>query len=67
MTSEQTFKRLMTQVSRYNNLSTAKAAAKHCTKIRAILHGDDETFWSTSPAVAAKLVSMGYEIVAYAH
>lgn len=62
-----TFKQMMTQVSRYNNLSTAKSAAQRCAKIQVILHGDDGTFWMTTPATAAKLEAMGYEIIAYAH
>lgn len=66
MTAQQ-FKLLMTQVSRFNNLSTAIASAKHCSKIQAVLHGDDGTFWRTTPAVARKLEKAGYEIVAYAH
>lgn len=61
------YKLLMTQVSRYNNLSTAIASAKHCAKIQAILHGDDGLIWRTTPAVAAELNRMGYEIITYAH
>lgn len=61
-----TFKMMMTQVQKYNHLGTAKAAATHCKKIQAILHGDDGLYWMTSPAMAAKLEKQGYEIICYA-
>lgn len=54
-------------IQRFNTLSAAKAAAAHCPKIQAILHGDDETFWMTSISISRKLERGGYELVAYAH
>ena len=58
---------IKTQISRYSTPALARAAAKHCTKIQALLHGDDGRIWSTSPASAAVLEKAGYEIIGYAH
>lgn len=66
MTPQQ-FKLLMTQVSKFNTIASARSSAARCTKIQAILHGDDGLIWSTTPATAAKLERAGYEIIEYAH
>lgn len=61
------FNRLMKQIDRYSTPGIATAAAKHYTKIQAMLHGDDGKIWLTTPTIASKLEKAGYEIIGYAH
>lgn len=59
------FKMTMTQVSKFNHIATARSFASGCTKIMAILHGDDGLYWLTTPAAARKLSDVGYELIEY--
>lgn len=59
--------RLMKQIDRYSTPAVAREAAKHYTKIQAMLHGDDGKIWLTTPTNAAKLEKAGYEVIGYVH
>lgn len=51
-------------VSRYRKLGYAFSAAYvHAVKPMMIVLGDDERLWVVTPATAAKLERMGYEIL----
>lgn len=55
------FNQLMTQVSKFNTLEMAKAAAENAAKLSDIILGDDGKFWVTRFQIAIKLVNAGYQ------
>lgn len=50
---------------KFNNLGHARSFAQRADKIMAIIHGDDEMFWVTTPTEAKKIEKIGLEIVEY--
>lgn len=58
-----TFKEVMTQVSRFNTLTSAQSYSVRCPKTMFIVLGDNNQYWVATWRYASWLVKNGYEMM----